>query len=145
MALPEGARAGTRPRLSSAGLSPANVAHALVWLLRAGEMPPVVKKVEEMDVPGAPSTPAPAHAERNHPTPQARVPHELSPTDSLVPMVTQRSDVPHLTAHAERPALLCVCTASARLGTFGEPADPRRGSIVGIRDTASRPAGCLPG
>ena len=43
MALPEGARAGTRPRLSSAGLSPANVAHALVWLLRAGEMPPVEK------------------------------------------------------------------------------------------------------
>ena len=43
MALPEGARAGTR--LSSAGLSPANVAHALVWLLHAGEMPPVEKKV----------------------------------------------------------------------------------------------------
>jgi hypothetical protein len=31
-------------------------------------MPPVEKKeVEEMDVPGAPGTPAPAHAERNHP------------------------------------------------------------------------------
>ena len=38
------------------------------------------------------------------------MPHELSPADSLVPMVTQRSDVPHLTtAHAERPrAAVCV-------------------------------------
>jgi len=45
-------------------------------------------------------------------------------------------------------ALLCVCAASAILGIFGEPGepgDPRRGSIVGIRDTASWPAGCLPG
>ena len=68
MALPEGARAGTRTRLSSAGPPTAVFAHALVWLLHAGEMPPVEKEVEEMDVPGAPSTPAPAHAEHNHPT-----------------------------------------------------------------------------
>ena len=58
MALSEGARAGTRTRLSSAGPPAAVFAHALVWLLHAGEMPPVEKKVEEMHVLGAPGTPA---------------------------------------------------------------------------------------
>ena len=141
MALSEGARAGTRTRLSSAGPPTTVFAHALVWLLHAGEMPPVEKKAEEMHVLGAPGTPAPAHAERNRPTPQARMPHELSPADSLVPMVTQRSDVPHLTtAHAGR-ALLCVCAASARLGIFGELGDPSRGSVTPASET--RPAGRL--
>jgi len=69
------------------------------------------------------------------------MPHELSPADSLVPMVTQRADVPHLTtAHAGR-ALLCVCAASARLGIFGELGDPSRGSVTPASET--RPAGRL--
>ena len=141
MALSEGARAGTRTRLSSAGPPAAVFAHALVWLLHAGEMPPVEKKAEEMHVPGAPGTPAPAHAERNRPTPQARMPHELSPADSLVPMVTQRSDVPHLTtAHAEGPrAAVCVrsiChTRNLRRAGRPEPRlghrHPRHGQLAG--------------
>jgi hypothetical protein len=141
MALSEGARAGTRTRLSSAGPPAAVFAHALVWLLHAGEMPPVEKKAEEMHVLGAPGTPAPAHAERNRPTPQARMPHELSPADSLVPMVTQRADVPHLTtAHAERPrAAVCVrsiChTRNLRRAGRPEPRlghrHPRHGQLAG--------------
>ena len=144
MALSEGARAGTRTRLSSAGPPAAVFAHALVWLLHAGEMPPVEKKAEEMHVLGAPGTPAPAHAERNRPTPQARMPHELSPADSLVPMVTQRSHVPHLTtAHAERPrAAVCVRSIChtrnlRRAGRAGRPAPrldrrhPRHGQLAG--------------
>ena len=38
-------------------------------------------------------------------------------------------------------ALLCVCAASARLGIFGEPGDPRRGSVTPASET--RPAGRL--
>ena len=117
MVLPEGPRVGIRPRLSSAGSPPADLAHAPVWLLRAGEMPLVLKTAEETDVPGAPVTPAPAYAERNRPAPQVRAPHELSPADRLVLMVTRRPDVPHLTAHAERPRAalkqLSVCSISA--------------------------------
>ena len=94
-----------------------------------------MKKAEEMHVPSAPGTPAPAHAERNHPTPQARMPHELSPTYSLVPMVTQRSDVPHLTTAHAGHALLCVCAASARLGIFGELGDPSHGSVTPASET----------
>jgi hypothetical protein len=90
MVLPEGPRVGIRPRLSSAGPPLADLAHAPVWLLRAGEMPLVLKTAEETDVPGAPITPAPTHAERNRPAPQARAPHELSPADSLALMVTRR-------------------------------------------------------
>ena len=107
----------------------------------ARAMPPVEKKAEEMHVLGAPGTPAPAHAERNRPTPQARMPHELSPADSLVPMVTQRSDVPHLTtAHAERPrAAVCVrsiChTRNLRRAGRPEPRlghrHPRHGQLAG--------------
>ena len=138
MALPEGARAGPRPRLSSASLSPANVAHALVWLLRAGEMPPMVKKVEEMDVPGAPGTPAPTHAGRNPLTHPPRAPHELSPADRLVPMVTWCPHVPHLAAHAERPHA-AVCVQHLR---GSEPSESRE-THAAARPPASetRPAG----
>ena len=145
MALSEGIHVGGRPRLSSAGSPPADLAHAPVWLLRAGEMPHVMKTAEEMDVPGAPVTPAPAHAERNRPAPQARAPHELSLADSLVLMVTRRPDVPHPSLlMLNGRALLCVCSIS-EARNLAEPGDPCRGSATGIRDAASRPAGCLPG
>ena len=109
MALPKGARVGTRSRLSSTRALLAGLAATAVWLLDVDELPLEMKTAEEMDVPGAPVTPAPAHAERNRPAPQARAPHELSPADSLMLVVTRRPDVAHLTAHAERPpAALCV-------------------------------------
>ena len=145
MALPKGTRVGTRSRLSSTRALLAGLAATAVWLLDVDELPLEMKTAEEMDVPGAPVTPAPAHAERNRPAPQARAPHELSLADSLVLMVTRRPDVPHPSLlMLNGRALLCVCSIS-EARNLAEPGDPCRGSATGIRDAARRPAGCLPG
>ena len=149
MALPKETRVGTRSRLSSTRALLAGLAATAVWLLDVDELPLEMKTAEEMDVPGAPVTPAPAHAECNRPAPQAREARELSPANRLLSMVTRHLDVPHLTVHAERPRA-AVCVQHLR---GSEPSESRE-SRAAPRPPPSAtppswmmmtmPAGCLP-
>lgn len=143
MALPEGTRVGARPRLSSARVLLADLAATAVWLLDVDESPLVMKTAAEMHMTVHPSHQRPRMPSATTPTPQAREAHELSPANSLLSMVTRRLDAPHLTAHAERPRA-AVCVQHLRGSEPSESWETRRGSADGIRDAASRPAGCLP-
>ena len=117
------------------------LAATAVWLLDVDELPLEMKTAEEMDVPGAPVTPAPAHAECNRPAPQAREARELSPAIRLLSMVTRHLDVPHLTVHAERPRA-AVCVQHLR---GSEPSESRESRAAPRPPPSATPPSCPPG